>query len=64
MARLSAPIHGGVSVIVDELRIRAAREQLFDQRDIAGACGEHQRGGAAIGLVVDAVLIAILQHGL
>ena len=55
---------GGVPVIVDDLRIRAAREQGFDQRDVAGACGEHQRGGAAIGLVVDAVQVAILQHGL
>src|SRR5271166_6435259 len=55
---------GGVPVIVDDLRIRAAREQGFDQRDVAGARCEHQRGGAAIGLVVDAVQVAILQHDL
>ncbi len=55
---------GGVPVIVDDLRIRAAREQGFDQRDVSGACGEHQRGRAAIGLVVDAVEVAVLQDGL
>ena len=58
------PHPGGVPVIVDQIRVGAALEQLFDQRDGAGARGEHQRRRAAIGLVVDPVEAAVLQHGL
>src|SRR5580704_18635526 len=53
---------GGVPVVVDQVGVGAAFEELFDEREVAGSRREHQRRRAAIGSMVYPVETAILQY--